>query len=202
MKFRWDRNRWNHQRSCAAMVPQIASVPQRARGTAKSPNAGTAESVDTAGRCLKERRNPKEPKYRYHRERGYCRQVPQRAWEPQRAQMQLPQRAWILKTGASKSTETTKRAGTAGRVCSSKSVGTAGSAGIPQVAVTATTSTRSAVAAGPGSTGIKKGCKSARTSRKKKGGGVSLLACRQYRRETSAKGNAIRIGVVSIRNCP
>ena len=67
-----------------------------------------------------------------------------------------------------------------------------------QVAVTATT--WSVLAASPGSTGIKrKGCKSARTSRKKKGVGVSLLACRQYGRRTSAKEDAIRIGVVSIR---
>ena len=31
---------------------------------------------------------------------------------------------------------------------------------------------------------------------------VSLLVCRQYRKGTSAKGDAIRIGVVSIRNHP
>ena len=123
--------------------------------------------------------------------------VPQRAQVLQRAQMQVPQRAWILQrvqAGASKSTGTSKSPGTAGLVGSSKSVGTAGRAGTPQVAVTAIT--WSVLAASPGSTGIKKkDCKSARTSRK----GVSLLACRQYRRRTSAKGDALRIGVVSIR---
>ena len=116
--------------------------------------------------------------------------------------MQVPQRAWILQrvqAGASKSTGTAKSASTDGLVGSSKSVGTAGRAGSPQVAVTATT--WSVSAASPGSTGIKKkGCKSARTSRRKEGGGaVSILACRQYRRRTSAKGDAIQIGVVSIR---
>ena len=151
---------------------------------------------------LKEGGYCKEPKCRYRRERGYCRLVPQRVREPQRAQMQVSQRAWILQAGASKSTGTGKCTGTAGRVCSSKSVGTAGRAGTPQVAVTATTSTRSVVAASPGSTGIKKkGCKSARPSRKKRGG-VTLLACHQYSRGTSAKGDAIWIGVVSIRNHP
>ena len=111
--------------------------------------------------------------------------------------MQVSQRAWVLQrvqAGASKS------AGTAGHVGSAKSVGAAGHAGTPQVADTATTSTRSALAASPGSTGIKKkGCKSARTSRKRR---VSLLACRQYRRGTSAQGDGIRIGIVSIRNHP
>ena len=108
-----------------------------------------------------------------------------------------------VQAGTSKSAKNAKTAGIAGRIGSSKSVGTAGRAGTPQVAVTATTSTRSALAASPDSTGIKeKGCKSARTSRRKRGGGVSLLACRQYRRGTSAKGDAIRIGIVSIRNHP
>ena len=103
-----------------------------------------------------------------------------------------------LSVGAAKSAGTSKSAGIAGLVVSSKSVGTAGRAGTPQVAVTATT--WSVLAASPGSTGIKrKGCKSARTSRKKKGLGVSLLACRQYGRRTSAKEDAIRIGLVSIR---
>ena len=87
--------------------------------------------------------------------------------------MQVPQRAWILQrvqAGASKSTGTAKSAGTAGLVGSSKSVGTAGRVGTPQVAVTATI--WSVLAASPGSTGIKKkGCKSARTNRKKKGAG-------------------------------
>ena len=74
--------------------------------------------------------------------------------------------------GTAENPSTAKSAGTAGRVGSSKSVGTAGCASTAQVAVTATTSTRYALAASPGSTGIKKkGCKSARTCRKKKGGG-------------------------------
>ena len=56
--------------------------------------------------------------------------------------MQVPQRAWILQAGASKSTGTANSAGTAGCVCSSKTVGTAGRVGTPQVSVTASTSTR------------------------------------------------------------
>ena len=107
--------------------------------------------------------------------------------------MQVPQRAWILQrvqAGASKSAIPQR---------ASVPLGVSVAA-----AVTATTSNRSALAASPGSSGIMKtGCKPARTSRKKRGGGgVSLLACRQYRRGTSAKGDAIRIGVVSIRNHP
>ena len=85
--------------------------------------------------------------------------MPQRAREPQRAPVPLglsvTQRVWVPQ-------------------------GMAWHAGTPQAAVTATTLNGSALAASPGSTGIKKkGCKSARTKKKGGGGEVSLLACRQ-----------------------
>ena len=109
--------------------------------------------------------------------------------------MQVPQRAWILQrvqAGATKSAGTAKSTGTAGHVGSLKSVGTAGRAGTPQAAFTATTSNRSALAASPGSTGIKKRVVNLPAQvERKRGGGVSLLACHQYRRGTSAKGDAI-----------
>ena len=125
--------------------------------------------------------------------------MPQRVRVLQRAQMTLGMQA-----GASKSAGTAKRASTAGRVGSAKSVSNPGR-GVPHRLLSLQLprpgmrwlQVQGALA------GIKKkGCKSARTSRKKRGGRVSLLACRQYLRGTSAKEDAIRIGVVSIRNHP